>query len=322
MASLKVEHKDVRVLIYELQHSTYGWWELKFSREGSKPKWVLMAAAPKNTPVPKFKVFSYPNLGFPGMLPKPGSPAEKRLLSLAEDAIESITEEYETLPGALRSASAVIAGSGPIPWADGEFEIEMAMDEVLRPTSWWRNIHATEARRDGSFRVYVKEPGVAEADLLLFPHHGTMSLRQPTTPYKEYGKMRVDFDQDRKKLSRIIDQFISKNFPRSRRASAVIVGDIFVSSWGYDQTNIDFYQVVGTTPKMLSLRPIDKRVVSGRGEPQEKVIPLANKFTGPAIRKKLKEGWQGRPWINLNSYSGASKWDGKPATQTGGVYGH
>ena len=45
----------------------------------------------------------------------------------------------------------------------------------------------------------------------------------------------------------------------SRRASAIIVGDIFYSSWGYDQTNVDFYQVVKTTPKTIALKKIDKK---------------------------------------------------------------
>lgn len=107
----------------------------------------------------------------------------------------------------------------------------------------------------------------------------------------------------------------------TRTAAAVTLGDIFVSRWGYDQTNVDFYQVVGTTKTMVMLRPVAKRLVRGRGEPTEYVVPLANNFTGPVLRKKLKEHWRGGPWVDLNSYSGASKWDGKEVGQTGGAYG-
>lgn len=105
-------------------------------------------------------------------------------------------------------------------------------------------------------------------------------------------------------------------------ASAVAVGDIFVSTWGYDQTNVDFYQVVGMTKTMVKLREIAKRLVRGRGEPTEYVLPIANKFQGPMIRKKLKSGWRGQPWVDLTSYSGAGKWDGKEVGQTGSMYGH
>lgn len=106
-----------------------------------------------------------------------------------------------------------------------------------------------------------------------------------------------------------------------KRASAVVVGDIFYSSWGYEQTNIDFYQVTATTPTMVKLKKIRKKIVGGKGEPQEKVMPIANTMEGPEIRKKLKD-WRGVPYVSLNSYASAYKWDGKPKSQTGGAYGH
>jgi len=116
---------------------------------------------------------------------------------------------------------------------------------------------------------------------------------------------------------------IVKNYrlASQKQASAVIVGDIFYSSWGYDQTNIDFYQVTGTTRTMVKLKKIQKKIVGGKGQPQEKVMPIPNSMAGPELRKKLKE-YQGRAYVNLNSYASAYKWDGKPKSQTGGAYGH
>jgi hypothetical protein len=34
------------------------------------------------------------------------------------------------------------------------------------------------------------------------------------------------------------------------------VGDILFNQWGYDQTNVDFYQVVATTAKTVTVRQI------------------------------------------------------------------
>jgi|APSaa5957512622_1039677.scaffolds.fasta_scaffold10276_2 hypothetical protein len=103
-------------------------------------------------------------------------------------------------------------------------------------------------------------------------------------------------------------------------ASAVIVGDIFASAWGYDQTMVYFYQVVKVTPKMVQLRPIEKRVIrSSAGS--DWVVPLANKFTGSAVRKKLGD-YQGRAVIRMESYEFAYKWSGKEMRQTGGTGGH
>lgn len=101
----------------------------------------------------------------------------------------------------------------------------------------------------------------------------------------------------------------------------VIVGDIFYSSWGYDQTNVDYYQVTRTSGSMIEIRQVNKKVTRGLGQPTEFVIPLANQFIGPALRKKILVH-SGRALVKLNSYSSAYKWDGREQGQTGGSYGH
>lgn len=45
----------------------------------------------------------------------------------------------------------------------------------------------------------------------------------------------------------------------------VKVGDLFYTSWGYDQTNIEWFQVVGVTAAMATVRPIKGRIVEGGG---------------------------------------------------------
>jgi hypothetical protein len=103
----------------------------------------------------------------------------------------------------------------------------------------------------------------------------------------------------------------------------VNVGDILVSSWGYDQTNVDFYEVAAKSGSMATFYKIDKRVVGGRGEPSEKVVPVPGAWKGPPLRKKVKPGWRpGTVAIRLTSYSSAYTWDGKPQEQTGAAYGH
>jgi len=37
----------------------------------------------------------------------------------------------------------------------------------------------------------------------------------------------------------------------------VKIGDIFYTSWGYDQTNIDYFEVVAVTAKMATVKPIE-----------------------------------------------------------------
>lgn len=119
-----------------------------------------------------------------------------------------------------------------------------------------------------------------------------------------------------------------------------LIGKFFVCSWGYDQTNIDFYRVVGATAKCVKIqewsakRDDRQRLVPGEG-PRICVRYAYDGVTGYDTHarrevsteakvqlKRLKD--IGRPWINLTSYSGAGLWDGEPEadTYTYGGAGH
>lgn len=105
----------------------------------------------------------------------------------------------------------------------------------------------------------------------------------------------------------------------------VKVGDIFYSEWGYDQTNIDFYEVVRLTPAGMKVRPVANKFVDRQGPYGDKVVPDKGNYTGPEMTKRLQiSTWRGQPepYFNINSYSSASLWDGTPKHQTDSLYGH
>lgn len=113
---------------------------------------------------------------------------------------------------------------------------------------------------------------------------------------------------------------VSKAQKDAEEDALVKVGDIFASSWGYDQTNVDFYQVVKTTAKTLTLRQIEQKVVSGQGSPSEKVVPRPNKFLlnkKPMNRRMSKYGG-----VKIHDSANAYPWNGNPMHQTGAGYGH
>lgn len=96
------------------------------------------------------------------------------------------------------------------------------------------------------------------------------------------------------------------------------VGDILVSSWGYDQTNIDYYLVTKLLGSaMVEIREIGKKYVDSETT-QDKVMPDVGHITGAPMRKKV--GPQGA--VRLTSYSSAYPWDGKPDWQTNSAFGH
>lgn len=74
-------------------------------------------------------------------------------------------------------------------------------------------------------------------------------------------------------------------------------------------------------PKGIEMRPIaEKTVREARGA--DYVVAVPNKFTGPVVRKLPQPGLRDEPFVRLNSYSSAYKWDGKPEFQTAMGWGH
>lgn len=96
------------------------------------------------------------------------------------------------------------------------------------------------------------------------------------------------------------------------------VGDILYSDWGYDQTNIDFYQVTAISAAGLTIREVEKKVVGGQGTHTELVAPIPDQFTGDVMKKRPSPSGT----VKINSYERARKWDGKPKGRTGAGYGH
>lgn len=99
--------------------------------------------------------------------------------------------------------------------------------------------------------------------------------------------------------------------------SKIKVGDIFVDSWGYDQTNIDFYQVVRKSKKCIFIRPIDDSKEYDNQFMTGSKVPKKNSFVGIEITKKVPyeylEGGlaDGRIYIN-SRYGSMQSWDKKP----------
>lgn len=65
------------------------------------------------------------------------------------------------------------------------------------------------------------------------------------------------------------------------------VGDIFKSTWGYDQTNVDFYVVTRITPKMVELQECGtKRVGDMTSWASDKVVPDPDRLMGEKFLRR------------------------------------
>jgi hypothetical protein len=94
--------------------------------------------------------------------------------------------------------------------------------------------------------------------------------------------------------------------------SGLKIGDILSASWGYDQTNVDFYQVVNVKNKTVDIRRVSSTIVkSDRGA--DYVVPNVGDFIGAVIpNKRPSEGG----YVKVSTSRSASPWNGKPMYQT------
>jgi hypothetical protein len=109
-------------------------------------------------------------------------------------------------------------------------------------------------------------------------------------------------------------------------ADIIKVGDIFVVSWGYDQTNINFFEVIALKGKMAVVRGIEKKRVGTQGT-SNVVVPAPGHY--------VTWGWGEQPKRvrpKMNCYKGAAcfktdygtayKWDGEAEHETMAEFGH
>lgn len=87
----------------------------------------------------------------------------------------------------------------------------------------------------------------------------------------------------------------------------VKVGDVFRSSWGYDQTNIDYYQVLSVNNKTATFCKI-AQLSENDGFLQGNCVPATNQFIGKPFKKLIqKSSTESSAYIKIYSFANAYK---------------
>lgn len=226
-------------------------------------------------------------------------------------------------------------------WEDVKSSSDRAELEAFQanPPEWWG---ATASRRTAADEP--SDTGAAESTLpvAVNPSDAPEGLDQltdgsgdaPSGAAAGSPTTFADFVADRSKLSAFRQRVAATqdrgSHPFVREAMpnpvdlGVKVGDIFVSSWGYDQTNIDFYEVVGLTGASVKVRKVAKEFISRGGPAGNKVMPRRGQYIGEVMTKRIRGGDAGwsTPSFDVSSYATAFLWDGQPETETDSLYGH
>lgn len=92
----------------------------------------------------------------------------------------------------------------------------------------------------------------------------------------EQGRAALEYDPET--FAALVDYLVIREQP-TQNAEGVHVGDLFYASWGYEQTNIDYFQVVALKGAHTAvLREVGCEYVGGFGFSGNK-RPLRNHFT-------------------------------------------
>jgi len=90
----------------------------------------------------------------------------------------------------------------------------------------------------------------------------------------------------------------------ANRNAVVKVGDIFRASWGYDQTNIDYYEVVAVKGQMVDVREIGQQREGNGCYDQGVCVPVPSAYRGEVMRKKIQACGE-NVYFRINSFSSA-----------------
>ena len=81
---------------------------------------------------------------------------------------------------------------------------------------------------------------------------------------------------------------VARAAAKAAALESVKEGDMYVASWGWEQTNIDAYQVSAKKGATVTLREIAVASVEGsEGFMSDRVVPVKDAFIGDAFKKRI-----------------------------------
>ncbi len=122
-------------------------------------------------------------------------------------------------------------------------------------------------------------------------------------------------------LGQLREQYSERIKAKEKRKAfkhSLKVGDILTSSWGYDQTNVNFYRVTKVLGKFVELEEVSSKMVAQDSSMSGYVVPEFRTPNEPSLRhegKTLRKLVQGTSaddmYVKIESFEFAYLWDGK-----------
>jgi hypothetical protein len=140
-------------------------------------------------------------------------------------------------------------------------------------------------------------------------------------PYVNYGFPTVERREEY--IARLVEVYDAQMVRKAERkvaargtpeqVDAVKLGDVFEWSWGYDQTNLDYFQVVEKRGRSVVVRELAQSTVAGsEGFMSDTRLPLPGQFlegTQAKTLTKLVQFSDGKPYLAME-FGWCDLWDG------------
>lgn len=94
------------------------------------------------------------------------------------------------------------------------------------------------------------------------------------------------------------------------------LGDIMVSSWGYEQTNVDFFKIIKMTSKTIWIQPVKSKFVYESGFMSNTVIPTDEIETKTIFESIIQCRLNQFGRFSIRNQFSLGKWDGTPMLES------
>jgi len=102
-----------------------------------------------------------------------------------------------------------------------------------------------------------------------------------------------------------------RNKERESFINTMKAGDILTDSWGYEQTNVEFYKIIEVKGSLIFIRELTQKMVEGSGYSNSmsdmRIAGDAFVEDAPILKKQVRSRY-----VKINGSIGLSKWDGRP----------
>lgn len=141
--------------------------------------------------------------------------------------------------------------------------------------------------------------------------------------YATLEELRPAFERFLAERERVWDRAQARKAAKQAARAAFVnpyaVGDILDGSWGYDQTNVDYFQVIETGPRSLKLHKIAARTLEATGPDSARVVPVKDAFLDnrDPVWVTIQIDKRGHS-VPSPIYGTLGKWDGTPNYESWG----